>query len=112
LLTWACRAIFPPWTAPREFVRSLEQIVPVPVHVQKSDHLFRHRSARGDVALVGASIMEKLQEIVDTVFGAINNQPAPQSPNEFTVQRQRAFDESARKIEALRRARLGGKSLG
>jgi hypothetical protein len=66
----------------------------------------RHRSALGDVALIGASTMEKLQEIVDTVFGAINNQPAPQSPNEFTVQRQRAFDESARKIEMLRRARL------
>ena len=56
--------------------------------------------------------MEKLQEIVDTVFGAINNQPAPQSPNEFTVQRQRAFDESARKIEALRRARLERRSPG
>jgi hypothetical protein len=55
--------------------------------------------------------MEKLQEIVDTVFGAITNQPAPQPPNEFTVQRQRAFDESARKIEALRRARLGRTSL-
>lgn len=54
--------------------------------------------------------MEKLQEIVDTVFGAVNNQPAAQPPNEFTVQRQRAFDESARKIEALRRARLERKS--
>jgi len=58
------------------------------------------------VALIGASTMEKLQEIVDTVFGTVNNQPEPQSPNDFTVQRQRAFDESARKIEALRRARL------
>ena len=54
--------------------------------------------------------MEKLQEIVDTVFGAVNNQPPAQSPNEFTVQRQRVFDESARKIEALRRARLERKS--
>ena len=53
--------------------------------------------------------MEKLQEIVDAVFGAVNNNPAPQPPNEFTVQRQRAFDESARKIEALRRARLARK---
>ena len=50
--------------------------------------------------------MEKLQEIVDAVFGAVNNRPVPQSPNEFTVQRQRALDEAARKIEALRRARL------
>lgn len=56
--------------------------------------------------------MEKLQEIVDIVFGAINSQPTPQSPNEFTVQRQRAFDESARKIEALRRARLERRSPG
>lgn len=54
--------------------------------------------------------MEKLQEIVDTVFGAVNNRPAPQTPNEFTLQRQRAFDENARKIEALRRARLGQSS--
>jgi hypothetical protein len=54
--------------------------------------------------------MEKLQDIVDTVFGAVNNRPAPQSPNDFTIQRQRAFDESARKIEALRRARLAPKS--
>jgi hypothetical protein len=50
--------------------------------------------------------MEKLQEIVDAVFGAVSDQPAPRPQNEFTVQRQRAFDESARKIEALRRARL------
>ena len=54
--------------------------------------------------------MEKLQEIVDAVFGAVNNQPAPQTPNEFSLQRQRAFDENARKIEALRRARLERKS--
>jgi hypothetical protein len=80
--------------------------------MSKTRSFIRHRSARGDVALIGASIMEKLQEILDTVFGAINNQPAPQSPNAFTVQRQRAFDESARKIEALRRARLERRSLG
>jgi hypothetical protein len=54
--------------------------------------------------------MEKLQEIVDTVFGAVNNQPAPQAPNELTIQRQRALEEAARKIEALRRARLERKS--
>jgi hypothetical protein len=65
---------------------------------------------RGDVALIGASTMDKRQEIVDAVFGAVNNQPAPQPPNEFTVQRQRVFDESARKIEALRRARLEQKA--
>lgn len=56
--------------------------------------------------------MEKLQEIVDTVFGAVNNQPAQQSPNEFTIQRQRVFEERARKIEALRRARLERRSAG
>ena len=50
--------------------------------------------------------MAKLQDIVDAVFGAVSNQPAPQSPNDFTLQRQRAFDERAQKIEALRRARL------
>lgn len=50
--------------------------------------------------------MEKLQEIVDTVFGAVDNRPAPQSPNAFTIQRQRELEEAARKIDALRRARL------
>ena len=50
--------------------------------------------------------MEKLQDIVDTVFGTVNNQPVPQSPSELALQRQRTFDENARKIAALRRARL------
>ena len=60
----------------------------------------------GALALFGASNMEKLQEIVDTVFGSTTSQPKPQSPSAFTIQRQRAFDEAARKLEALRRARL------
>ena len=87
----------------------MEQIPAHPVHLQ-NQCLFAIVSALGDVVLCGASTMEKLQEIVDTVFGAVNNQPAAQAPNEFTVQRQRAFDESARKIEALRRGRLERKS--
>jgi hypothetical protein len=87
----------------------MEQIPAHPVHVQNQCS-FAIVSALGEVVLSGASTMEKLQEIVDTVFGAVNNRPAAQSPNEFTVQRQRAFDESARKIEALRRARLERKS--
>ena len=64
------------------------------------------RSALGDVALIGASVMDKLQRLIDTAFGQSAAQRAPQAPNEFTLERQRAFDERAKKIEALRRARM------
>ena len=50
--------------------------------------------------------MEKLQRLIDTAFGQPAAERAPQVPNEFTLERQRAFDERAKKIEALRRARM------
>lgn len=50
--------------------------------------------------------MDKLQRLLDTAFGKPAAERAPQEPNEFTIQRQQAFEEAARKIEALRRVRL------
>lgn len=50
--------------------------------------------------------MEKLQQLLDAVLGDSTSKRPPQEPNDFSVERQRAFEESAKKIEALRRARL------
>jgi len=49
--------------------------------------------------------MEKLQHLLDTAFRK-QAEREPQRPNEFTVERHRTFDEAAKKIEALRQARL------
>jgi hypothetical protein len=51
--------------------------------------------------------MNKLQHLIDTAFGKPSAERVPPEPNEFTIKRQRAFEETARKIEQLRRARLG-----
>lgn len=50
--------------------------------------------------------MNRLQHLLDTAFGKSAADRAPQEPNAFTAERQRAFEETARKIERLRRARL------
>jgi len=50
--------------------------------------------------------MDKLQHLLETALGQSDAQRAPQEPNEFTKERQRAFEERARKIEALRRLRM------
>jgi hypothetical protein len=50
--------------------------------------------------------MDKLQHLLNTAFGHPQADRAPQEPNEFTIERQRAFDEAAKKIEALRQARV------
>jgi hypothetical protein len=50
--------------------------------------------------------MQKLQDLLDKAFGKPAALREPQGPNEFTLERQRDFEERARKIEALRRARL------
>ena len=50
--------------------------------------------------------MDKLQRLIDTAFGQPAAERAPQTPNEYTLERQRAFDERAKKIEALRRVRM------
>ena len=50
--------------------------------------------------------MEKLQDMIDTVFGDIDQKPAAQSLSEVAIERERAFAESARKLEVLRAARM------
>jgi hypothetical protein len=56
--------------------------------------------------------MDRLQHLLSTAFGQPAAPHAPQEPNEFTIQRQRAFEEMARKIEELRRMRLARSGLG
>ena len=53
--------------------------------------------------------MDRLQPLLETAFGTRDAERAPQEPNEFTIRRQEAFEETARKIEALRQARLSGR---
>jgi hypothetical protein len=62
--------------------------------------------ARGRGANLEPQVMNKLQWVLDFAFGNSQPERASQEPNEFTIQRQRAFEETARKIEALRQARL------
>ena len=50
--------------------------------------------------------MDKLQHMIDGLLGDIDSRPAGQQPNEFTIQRERAFEENARKIEQLKQDRL------
>jgi len=50
--------------------------------------------------------MDKLQHLLDTAFGQPNAEREPQAPSEFYVARERELAERARKIEALRQARL------
>ena len=49
--------------------------------------------------------MQKLQEIIDTVLGDINQKPEPHAPSEVAVERDRRFAEAASKLEELRLAR-------
>jgi hypothetical protein len=50
----------------------------------------------------------KLQHVIDAAFGVKDVQPAPQSPSDAFRERERMFAEQARKLEALRTARLTG----
>ena len=50
--------------------------------------------------------MDKLQDLLNTAFGQPLAEWAPQEPNEFTIERERAFEEAARKVAALRQKRL------
>jgi hypothetical protein len=50
--------------------------------------------------------MEKLQDMIDAVFGDIDQKPTAQSLSEVAIERERAFAESTRKLETLRAARL------
>ena len=50
--------------------------------------------------------MDKLQHLLNTAFGQLKADRAPQGPNEFTIERQQAFEATAKKIETLRQMRL------
>ena len=50
--------------------------------------------------------MDKLQDMIDRVFGDVDHKPADQPLSASAVMRERAFEEGARKLEALRAARL------
>jgi hypothetical protein len=51
-------------------------------------------------------MMQKLQEIIDTVLGDIVQGPEPHVPSDVAVERDRRFAEAASKLEKLRLARL------
>ena len=50
--------------------------------------------------------MDKLQEMIDRVFGDVDHKPEPQPLCDAATQREQAFAEGARKLEALRAARM------
>jgi hypothetical protein len=50
--------------------------------------------------------MQKLQEMIDTVLGDINQKPRPQAPSDVAVERDRRFAEAASRLAKLRLARL------
>jgi len=50
--------------------------------------------------------MDKLQDVIDRVFGDVDQRPETQPISGAAVQRDQAFAEGTRKLEALRRARL------
>lgn len=56
--------------------------------------------------------MDKMQEMLDTVFGQTRAPRDPQQPNDFTLERERELAERARKIEALRKARMAREAAG
>jgi hypothetical protein len=49
--------------------------------------------------------MQKLQEMIDTVLGDINQKPRPHVPSDTALERDRRFAEAASKLEKLRVAR-------
>ena len=50
--------------------------------------------------------MDKMQEMIDKVFGQLDAQRGPQQPSELTVAREQELAERTKKVEALRKARL------
>ena len=50
--------------------------------------------------------MDKLQDLIDRVFGDVDHKPEQQPLSDAAVQREQAFVEDARKLEALRAARM------
>lgn len=54
--------------------------------------------------------MHKLQDMIDTVLGDIASKPLPHPKDHSTLERERAFAESARKVQVLKEARLRAQS--
>ena len=54
--------------------------------------------------------MQKLQDVVDTLFGDIDEKPEPLAPSDVAIERDRRFTEAASKLEKLRQARLQARS--
>lgn len=50
--------------------------------------------------------MDKLQDVVDRIFGDVAHKPAEHPLSNTAARRDAAFAEDARKLEALRAARL------
>lgn len=50
--------------------------------------------------------MRNLQAVIDAAFGAPENEPTPQVPSDAFKERELAFAERAKKIDALRLKRL------
>jgi hypothetical protein len=50
--------------------------------------------------------MHKLQDMIDTVFGDIDQKPGSHLPSEAAIERDRRFAEAASKLEKLKQARL------
>ena len=50
--------------------------------------------------------MDKLQDMIDRVFGDVDHKPEQQTLSDAAVQREQAFAQGARKLEALRAARM------
>ena len=50
--------------------------------------------------------MDKLQDMIDRVFGDVDHKPEQQPLSDAAVRREEAFAEGARKLEALRAARM------
>jgi hypothetical protein len=89
------------------FARRQTQHASEPIQTGNIIRSYCHDSALGTWWLnFGASIVDRLQYLLKIAFGTHAATRVPPEPNEFTVQRQRAFEETARKIETLRQARL------
>ena len=56
--------------------------------------------------LAAGAFKMKLQEMIDSAFGAKEAPRTPQVPTEMFKERERAFSDRAKKIEVLREARL------
>ena len=59
--------------------------------------------------MAGASIMDKLQQVIDAAFGQRDVVREPPPASEFFLQQQRRLAQQAEKIAALKKARLAAR---